>query len=133
MEYSYYHLNKEADKHNVYILPSKFKDAGVGLFAAKGYDKNHYHIENLPTPLTSTILLFMPLGCGMGMTDLKQGTQIPYWGVLKVQQVASQDSIDPLKLPKHLKSSWDRVIVLGHQPIVSAKDIVVRSCFSGDF
>jgi hypothetical protein len=25
------------------------------------------------------------------------------------------------------------VIVLGHQPIVSAKDIVVRSCFSGDF
>jgi hypothetical protein len=119
MEYSKDLLNKEADFHGLLIKPSKFKNAGMGLFAAKG----SFIICNCRKRSNLTHFLF-PFT--FLLQDLPKGTLIPYFGVLQLQDVASEDSVDPLQLPEQLSNLWDRVVVLGNQPIVREEGKAVR-------
>lgn len=58
--------------------------------------------------------------------DLQIHTCIPYFGVLYLQEVATKDSVDPLELPHHLSEIWNRVVLLGNQPIVHEEGSTVR-------
>ena len=83
----------------------------------------------LPTVESLEILLnilFSPFNSNYLLEDLSEGTVIPYFGVLYLQDVASEDSVDPLQLPEQLCNIWDRVVVLGNQPIVAEEGKAVR-------
>ena len=58
--------------------------------------------------------------------DLPKYHCIPYFGVFYLHDVASEDSNDPLELPPHLCDIWNRLVVLGNQPIVHEENSVVR-------
>lgn len=115
-------LNKEAELNGLCIKPSKFKNAGLGLFASKGSQI----ITNSRKPSNPTQYTFPPFNSNYLLEDLSEGTLIPYFGVLYLQDVASEDSVDPLQHPEQLSNIWDRVVVLANQPIVGEEGKVVR-------
>lgn len=59
------------------------------------------------------------------IADLSKNTIIPYFGILHLQEVAANDSVDPIRLIDSLQQSWDRVVMLGNQPIVPEDGKVV--------
>jgi hypothetical protein len=61
--------------------------------------------------------------------DLPRFHKIPYFGVLYLQEVASEETNELLHLPDHLSDNWDRVVLLGNQPIVHAEGSIVRVSF----
>jgi len=97
-------LGKEAELHDLYVAESKFKEAGLGLFAGKGEPIYVYSYKNI-------ILM-------LNFADLPKGTCLPYLGVLRLQEVQTEDSNTPLRLEPGLEMSWNRIVVLGHQPVV---------------
>lgn len=45
--------------------------------------------------------------------------------MLFLQDVESNEDVEPLQLPSHLVDSWDRIVILGNQPVVPQEGKVV--------
>lgn len=52
-------------------------------------------------------------------SDLPKGTIIPYCGALMVQAVDGNDLTSPKELVADYHECWNRICLLGHQPIVT--------------
>lgn len=56
---------------------------------------------------------------------LPKGTIIPYYGVLFLQDVKAMDPSVPQMLMPGVETGWNRVVQLGHQPVVTEKGTLV--------
>jgi hypothetical protein len=52
-------------------------------------------------------------------SDLPKGTMIPYCGATMLQTVDEKDLNSPKELESTFFQSWDKICVLGHQPVVT--------------
>ena len=124
-------LDAEAAHHNCFIAESKFKNAGKGLFA-----KTCMGLYSVP-PHTTTEgkcnLHFHFLCVFFFFSVLPKDTLIPYCGVLCLHEVNPQDTTVPITLLPGVEAGWNRIVELGHQPVVLEDGRVVRKFYDFTF
>ena len=92
------------------------------LFSTPPHNKSR---EMSPTLSFSVCVFFFPV--------LPKDTLIPYCGVLCLHEVNPQDPTVPITLLPGVEAGWNRMVELGHQPVVLEDGGVVRKFYNFTF
>ena len=71
--------------------------------------------------------------CVFFFSVLPKDTLIPYCGVLCLHEVNPQDPTVPMTLLPGVEAGWNRMVELGHQPVVLEDGRVVRKFYNFTF
>ena len=136
MEFDKENLARDGRTHGVYVAPSKFVNAGLGLFCATG-DLQLFNMflykfsDGLENACMLGVIFFFftpfkhhDLSCSCS-TDLKEGHEIPFYGILFVQKVSPKNKDEPVTIIKSFTHLRDRIICLPYQPVVPKRNATV--------